>query len=87
MATTVDRVKNLVAEHQFIGRKPVPVNEVNLDRTFDDMGLDSLDVTELVMDFEDEFSCNVTDEDAETLKKPADLVAYVAKHDLENING
>lgn len=77
------RVRALVAEHKFVGRKPVPVNELDLEQSFEDMGLDSLDHVDLVFDFEDEFECNVTDDDAERFKKPADLVAYVREHNLE----
>lgn len=75
-----DRVKAIVAEHEFIGRKPVPVNEVRLDKSFEEMGLDSLDHVELMFDFEDEFELNVPDDDADQLKTPADLVAYAKQH-------
>ena len=46
----------------------------------DDLGADSLDTVELVMTFEEKFSVEVPDEDAEKLKSVADVVAYVKEH-------
>ena len=43
----------------------------------DDLGADSLDTVELVMTFEEKFSVEVPDEDAEKLKSVADVVAYI----------
>ncbi|CAH1795229.1 unnamed protein product, partial [Owenia fusiformis] len=42
-----------------------------------DLGLDSLDHVEVVMQMEDEFGFEIPDEDAERLMKPADIVQYV----------
>lgn len=46
----------------------------------DDLGADSLDTVELVMTFEEKFSVEVPDEDAEKLKSVADVVAYIQEH-------
>ncbi len=46
----------------------------------DDLGADSLDTVELVMTFEEKFSVEVPDEDAEKLKSVADVVAYIKEH-------
>lgn len=46
----------------------------------DDLGADSLDTVELVMTFEEKFSVEVPDEDAETLKSVADVVKYIEEH-------
>ena len=46
----------------------------------DDLGADSLDTVELVMTFEETFSVEVPDEDAEKLKSVADVVAYIKEH-------
>ncbi len=43
----------------------------------DDLGADSLDTVELVMSFEEKFSVDVPDEDAEKLKSVSDVVAYI----------
>ena len=46
----------------------------------DDLGADSLDTVELVMTFEEKFSVEVPDEEAEKLKSVADVVAYIESH-------
>lgn len=46
----------------------------------DDLGADSLDTVELVMTFEEKFSLEVSDEDAEGLKSVADVVKYIQEH-------
>ena len=43
----------------------------------EDLGADSLDTVELVMTFEEKFSVEVSDEDAEKLKSVEDVVAYI----------
>ena len=46
----------------------------------DDLGADSLDVVELVMQLEDEFDIEVPDEAAESIRTIADVERYVAEH-------
>lgn len=46
----------------------------------DDLGADSLDTVELVMTFEEKFSLEVPDEDAEKLKSVSDVVKYIEEH-------
>ena len=56
----------------------VDPEKVTKDAKFiEDLGADSLDTVELVMAFEDKFSVEVPDEDAEKLKSVADVVAYI----------
>lgn len=43
----------------------------------DDLGADSLDAVEIVMDLEDEFSLSIDDEAAEAIKTVKDLVDYI----------
>ena len=43
----------------------------------EDLGADSLDIVELVMAFEEEFSVEVPDEDAEKLQTVGDVVKYI----------
>jgi len=42
-----------------------------------DLGADSLDIVELVMEFEKEFNIDIPDEDAEKLRTVGDAVAYL----------
>ncbi|MEK4648309.1 acyl carrier protein [Exiguobacterium sp. FSL W8-0210] len=53
-------------------------NEITLDKSFkDDLGADSLEVMELVMDLEDKFEITIEDEQAENLKTVGDVVNYI----------
>lgn len=45
-----------------------------------DLGADSLDIVELVMEFEEAFEMNIPDEDAEKIRTVGDVVAYITKH-------
>lgn len=44
----------------------------------DDLGADSLDIVELVMAIEEEFSLEIPDEDAEGMRTVGDILAYLA---------
>lgn len=46
----------------------------------DDLGADSLDSTELIMELEDAFDMSIPDEAALEIKTVADAIAYVEKH-------
>ncbi len=46
----------------------------------EDLGADSLDTVELVMAFEEEFSIDVPDEEAEKLQSVNDVIRYVEEH-------
>jgi acyl carrier protein len=66
-------VKKIVAEQ--LGVKE---EQVTADASFvDDLGADSLDTVELVMEFEDEFEINIPDEDAEKIQTVGDAVKYI----------
>jgi acyl carrier protein len=47
----------------------------------DDLGADSLDTVELVMAFEEEFTIDIPDEDAEQMRTVGEAVAYIEKHE------
>ncbi|MBE7024632.1 MAG: acyl carrier protein [Ruminococcaceae bacterium] len=50
------------------------------DAFIDTLGADSLDIVELIMAFEDEFSLSISDEDAESIRTVGDAVAYIKSH-------
>ena len=53
-------------------------SEINPDSSLtEDLGLDSLDVIELISAFEEEFGIEIPDEDAEKLGKIEDIVRYL----------
>ncbi len=73
MSDVVDRVKKIV-----IDRLGVEEAEVTLEASFkDDLGADSLDVVELVMELEDEFDIEISDEDAEKVTTVGEVVKYI----------
>ena len=58
----------------------VSEDEVKADASFvDDLGADSLDTVEMVMAFEEEFSIEIPDEDAEKIKTVQNAVDYIGK--------
>ncbi len=69
------KVKSAVAEQ--IGKN---VEEINNEASFkDDLGLDSLDLVELVMAFEDLFDITIPDEESEQLTTVQESIDYVTK--------
>ncbi len=70
------RVREIVAE-----QLERDVNEVKNESSFiDDLGADSLDIVELVMKMEEEFSIEIPDEEAEKIKTVNDVVQYITAH-------
>ena len=68
-----DKVKDIIVEQ--LGVNP---EQVTAAASFiGDLGADSLDTVELVMEFEDEFGVEVPDEDAEKLQTVNDVVKYI----------
>jgi acyl carrier protein len=71
--TTEEKVKDIIVEQ--LGVNP---EQVTREASFiEDLGADSLDTVELVMAFEEEFSIEVPDEDAEKLQKVGDVIDYI----------
>lgn len=76
MSAIEDKVKSIIVEQ--LG---VDDEEVTLDASFtDDLGADSLDIVELVMAFEEEFSIEIPDEEAENISRVREAVDYIQKH-------
>ena len=73
MSTVFERVSKVVVD-----RLGVDEGEVKLEASFrDDLGADSLDVVELVMELEDEFDMEISDEDAENISTVGNAVSYI----------
>jgi acyl carrier protein len=74
--TIEERVKKIVVEQ--LGVKE---EEVTNESSFvDDLGADSLDTVELVMALEEEFECEIPDEEAEKIQTVQQAVDYIKKN-------
>ena len=71
-----DKVKNIVVDKLGVEESRI-VPEANF---LDDLGADSLDIVELIMEFEEEFDLEIPDEDAETITTVGAAVDYINKH-------
>lgn len=71
-----DKVRDIIVDQLGVNAEQV----VTSARFIEDLGADSLDTVELVMAFEEEFSIEVPDEEAEKLQSVGDVVKYVEEH-------
>src|SRR6185436_7711249 len=70
-ATTLNRVLDQLG---------VSPENVTAKTTFQDLGTDSLDMVELVMELEEEFDVNIPDDVAEKLQTVGDAIRYIESH-------
>ncbi|WP_297390384.1 acyl carrier protein [Acidiferrobacter sp.] len=76
MSSIEERVKKIVVEQLAVNE-----NEVSIDASFvDDLGADSLDTVELVMALEEEFDCEISDDEAEKITTVKQAVDYITAH-------
>jgi acyl carrier protein len=69
-----ERVKKIVCDQ--MGTTP---DKVTRETSFiNDLGADSLDTVELVMEFEDEFEISIPDEDAEKIQTVGNAIDYIS---------
>lgn len=73
MSTVADKVKRIIVD-----KLGVDEADINPEASFtNDLGADSLDIVELVMEFEKEFNISIPDEDAEKISTVGDATAYI----------
>jgi acyl carrier protein len=74
MADTLERVTQIIVE-----RLDVEADEVTMEAGIkEDLGADSLDVVDLIMELEDEFNLTIEEEDAEKINTVGDIVNYIS---------
>ena len=73
MAEHSEKVKDIIEKELGVEREKL-TSEASF---IEDLGADSLDIVELVMEFEKEFNIDIPDEDAEKLRTVGDAVAYL----------
>ena len=72
-AETLNQVMKIVVDKLGVEQNKVTENA----KFIDDLGADSLDTVELIMEFEDEFSIEIPDEDAEKILSVKEAVDYI----------
>jgi acyl carrier protein len=76
MADIAERVKTIIVDKLGVDQK-----EVTQEASFtNDLGADSLDTVELIMEFEKEFSISIPDEAAEKIATVGDAIEYLNEH-------
>ncbi|MBA4072566.1 MAG: acyl carrier protein [Gemmatimonadaceae bacterium] len=73
MADHGDKVKDIIEKELGVEREKLTAEASFIE----DLGADSLDIVELVMEFEKEFNIDIPDEDAEKLRTVGDAIAYL----------
>lgn len=71
-----EKVKKIIAD-----KLDIEEDKITPESSFlDDLGADSLDIVELIMELEEEFNIEIPDEDAEKIRTVADAVKYIEEH-------
>jgi acyl carrier protein len=73
MADNAQKVRDIIEIELGVEREKL-TDEASF---IEDLGADSLDIVELVMEFEKEFNIDIPDEDAEKLRTVGDAVGYL----------
>lgn len=73
MSEIAAQVKNIIVD-----KLGVDAEEVMAEKSFtNDLGADSLDTVELIMEFEKEFGISIPDDQAEKISTVGDAIAYI----------
>lgn len=76
MSDVANKVKEIIVDKLTVDEAEVtPTAEFSKD-----LGADSLDTVELIMEFEKEFGISIPDEDAEKITTVGDAIAYIEEH-------
>ena len=71
--STLEQVKTIIANN-----KKVVASQITESTSFkDDLGMDSLELAELIMEFEKTFNCEIPEDEAEKIITVADAVQYL----------
>ena len=76
MSAIENKVKEIITKQM-----GVKTEQITKETSFiNDLGADSLDTVELIMEFEDAFDMNIPDEDAEKIRTVGDVIKYIEEH-------
>jgi acyl carrier protein len=77
MAASIEqKVKSIIAENLGVAEEEIK----NTSSFIEDLGADSLDIVELVMQMEEEFEVEIPDEEAENIKTVQNAIDYITSH-------
>ena len=76
MSDIEEKVRKIIAEQLGVEEKQI----VDGASFIEDLGADSLDTVELVMTLEEEFECEIPDEEAEKIKTVKQIMDYIKSH-------
>lgn len=77
MSEKFEKVKKVVVSQLSLDDESIVTPEASFSA---DLGADSLDTVELVMAFEEEFGCEIPEEEAEQIQTVQDAVNYIEAH-------
>lgn len=77
MADIETRVKEIIAEQLKVDDPASITNEASF---IDDLGADSLDTVQLIMELESEFNIEITDEESTKIKTVQDAIDFIKAH-------
>ena len=76
MASIEEEVTDIIVEQLGVDRE-----QITMETSFiNDLGADSLDTVELVMEFEQKFDMEIPDDEAEKIQTVGQVVTYVKEH-------
>ena len=76
MSQNMDKVREIIVD-----KLGVEHSKITKDAKFiDDLGADSLDTVELIMQFEEEFGIEIPDEEAENITTVTSAIKYIDEH-------
>ena len=73
MSDVASKVKEIIISHLDVDQSKVTDSASFID----DLGADSLDTVELIMEFEEQFGCTIPDDAAEKLRTVKDAISYI----------
>jgi acyl carrier protein len=76
MSDTFEQVKNIIVDLLAVDPAKVTMGA----RFREDLEADSLDLVEMIMEFEDDFGGEISDEDAQKITTVGDAVRYLEEH-------
>ena len=74
--TVSEKVKKMIVDQLGVNESEV----IPEAKFIDDLGADSLDIVELIMELDDEYGIEIPDEDAEKIETVGDAIRYIEEH-------